>query len=57
MYPALNLEYCGGLAMALFEIKNLTFTYPGQEEPALENLNFSVEEGEFLVICGKSGCG
>ena len=43
--------------MALFEIKNLTFTYPGQEEPALENLNFSVEEGEFLVICGKSGCG
>lgn len=43
--------------MALFEIKNLTFTYPGQEEPALENLNFSMEEGEFLVICGKSGCG
>ena len=42
--------------MALFEIKNLTFTYR-QEEPALEDLNFSVEEGEFLVICGKSGCG
>ena len=43
--------------MALFEIQNLTFTYPGQEEPALKNVSFSVEEGEFLVVCGKSGCG
>ncbi len=43
--------------MALFEIQHLTFTYPGQQEPALKALDFSVEEGEFLVICGKSGCG
>lgn len=43
--------------MALFEIKNLTFTYPEQEKPSLENVSFSLEEGEFLVICGKSGCG
>ena len=42
--------------MALFEIQHLTFTYPGQQEPALKALDFSVEEGEFLVICGKSGC-
>lgn len=43
--------------MAFFEIRNLTFTYPGQEAPALENLSFSLEQGEFLVVCGKSGCG
>ncbi len=43
--------------MALFAIKNLTFTYPGQETPALTDLSFSVEQGEFLVVCGKSGCG
>ncbi len=43
--------------MALFEIKNLTFTYPEAEKPALEDLSFSVERGEFVVICGKSGCG
>lgn len=43
--------------MALFEIKNLTFTYPKQNTPSLKNLNFSIHEGEFLVICGKSGCG
>lgn len=43
--------------MALFEIKNLTFTYPGQTKAALKNISFSIREGEFLVICGKSGCG
>ena len=43
--------------MALFEIKNLTFTYPGAEKPALSHLDLTVEDGEFVVICGKSGCG
>lgn len=43
--------------MALFEIRNLTFTYPDQEKPALTDLKFSLKQGEFLVVCGKSGCG
>ena len=43
--------------MALFEIKDLNFTYPDAEKPAIENLNFSIDAGEFVVICGKSGCG
>ena len=43
--------------MALFEIKDLTFTYPETEKPALKNISFEIEEGEFIVICGKSGCG
>jgi energy-coupling factor transport system ATP-binding protein len=43
--------------MAIFEIEDLTFRYPGTELPALEGINLSVEAGEFLVICGKSGCG
>lgn len=43
--------------MALYEIKNLNFTYPDTERPAIQNLNFSIEPGEFVVICGKSGCG
>lgn len=43
--------------MALFEIRHLTFTYPDSKEPALKDLDLSVEEGEFLVVCGKSGCG
>lgn len=43
--------------MALFEIKNLTFTYPEAEEPALKNISIDIEQGDFIVICGKSGCG
>lgn len=43
--------------MALFEIKNLTFTYPDTEKAAIRDINFSIEQGEFIVICGKSGCG
>ena len=46
-----------GYKMALYEIKNLNFTYPDTERPAIQNLNFSIEPGEFVVICGKSGCG
>lgn len=43
--------------MALFEIRNLTFTYPEAKTPALQEVNVAIEQGEFIVICGKSGCG
>ena len=43
--------------MALFEIKDLNFSYPDAGVPAIQKINFSIEQGEFMVICGKSGCG
>ncbi|MGI6175699.1 MAG: ABC transporter ATP-binding protein [Christensenellales bacterium] len=43
--------------MALIEIKGLTFTYPEREAPALKNINLDINEGDFIVLCGKSGCG
>ena len=43
--------------MAIIEVKQLNFTYPTSENPALRNVSFDVEKSEFLVICGKSGCG
>lgn len=43
--------------MELFTIKNLTFTYPDAKKPALEKIDFAIKQGEFVVICGKSGCG
>ena len=43
--------------MALFEIKNLKFTYPERERAALNGITIDIEQGEFVVICGKSGCG
>ncbi|MBQ1421854.1 MAG: ATP-binding cassette domain-containing protein, partial [Firmicutes bacterium] len=43
--------------MSLFEFKDLNFTYPLHDQPALKHISFTVDEGEFLVISGKSGCG
>ena len=43
--------------MELLKVENLSFTYPGQEKPALQNVSFSLNSGEFAVLCGESGCG
>lgn len=45
--------------MSLLEVKNISKNYHSLkgETPALLNINFSVEEGEFLSILGPSGCG
>lgn len=43
--------------METFSIKDLTFTYPNKELPALENISFDISMGEFVVICGQSGSG
>jgi NitT/TauT family transport system ATP-binding protein len=45
--------------MAKIQIQNLTLTYqsPGKSYTALENLNLTVNEGEFVCIIGPSGCG
>ena len=41
----------------IVEIQDLSFAYPNEEARALDHINLNIEEGEFLVLCGKSGCG
>lgn len=43
--------------METFTIERLDFAYPNMSKKALNNINLSINEGEFIVICGKSGCG
>ncbi len=43
--------------MESYKIENLTFTYPNRENEALRDICLSVNEGEFITLCGKSGCG
>ncbi len=43
--------------MALLTLENLSFTYPGQAEKALDDISLQIEEGDFAVLCGQSGCG
>jgi len=37
--------------------KNLTFTYPGAENPALDNVSFNITPGETIAIVGAIGSG
>ncbi len=43
--------------MESYKIKNLTFKYPASEKKALDGISLDIKKGEFLTICGKSGCG
>ena len=42
----------GGLVL-----RDLTFTYPGSDKPALKNFNLTIPAGETLALVGPSGCG
>jgi ABC-type multidrug transport system fused ATPase/permease subunit len=39
------------------EFRDVTFTYPGAEEPTLKNLSFRLEQDETVAMIGKSGSG
>jgi len=39
------------------EVKNFSFQYPKESHAALYQVSMEVEEGSFVVLCGKSGCG
>ena len=43
--------------MNIIETKDLTFCYPGAEEPVLKNITVGIEKGDFLAIVGNNGCG
>lgn len=43
--------------MEILSIKNLTFKYPESVKLALNNISLTVNQGEFITLCGKSGCG
>ena len=45
------------LQTATLSIKNVTFTYPGGEDPALNTVSLKVEPGESVGLVGPSGSG
>jgi ATP-binding cassette subfamily B protein len=50
---ALPLERVQGAIAA----RQLSYTYPGATQPALKNLNFTIQPGETVAIVGPIGCG
>ena len=43
--------------MASVVFKDASRIYPGTTNPAVDKLNLTVNDGEFLVLVGPSGCG
>jgi subfamily B ATP-binding cassette protein MsbA len=39
------------------EFRNVTFTYPTKDTPALHNVSFKVEAGKSVALVGRSGSG
>ena len=43
--------------MAHITVRNLSFRYPEDREDTLKNLNLQIEQGDYVVLCGRSGSG
>lgn len=39
------------------EFKNVTFAYPGSEEPVIDDVSFKIEKGETVAFIGATGSG
>ena len=46
-----------GVLKGAIDFRDVSFSYPGQSEPALRNLSFSIKPGEKVAILGRIGCG
>jgi len=45
------------VSVAFIEFRNVSFTYPGQDRPALDRVSFSLEEGCHTALVGGNGSG
>lgn len=43
--------------MSQISVNNLTWQYDGRLKPAISNISFEVEKGEFILVLGSSGSG
>ncbi len=43
--------------MEILHIENLSFRYPKSDRLAVDDITLNIQSGEFVVVCGESGCG
>ncbi|WP_129776931.1 ABC-F family ATPase [Peristeroidobacter soli] len=55
--PYIRFEQEKKLYRNAVTVEELGFTYPGADQPVLDNVNFNVEAGERIAIIGQNGVG
>ncbi|KAK7060212.1 hypothetical protein VNI00_000977 [Paramarasmius palmivorus] len=55
--PEQIVEYRSAPGGPRIQVRNLSYTYPGCDEAALKDVNFTLEAGETLAIVGYNGSG
>lgn len=43
--------------MEILRVENLSFSYPNENEKAIDNISFTVNKGDFVLLCGKTSSG
>ena len=41
----------------MITIRNVSFTYAGNETDGIHHINLEIQKGECVLLCGRSGCG
>ena len=41
----------------MISLKNVSFSYDGQENNGLHNVSLEIPKGQCVLLCGESGCG
>ena len=41
----------------MIELQNVSFSYDGQMDNGLHNVSLDIPKGQFVLLCGESGCG
>jgi ATP-binding cassette, subfamily C, bacterial CydCD len=61
--PITNARYLeddarnSNIEFSTIELSNLSFTYPNETNPALENINLTIQRGQNIALVGTSGAG
>lgn len=57
MDPCNDAKYDDKAAWKRIVLKNISFTYPGENKAVFSDLNLAIEKGKKYLLVGESGCG